>query len=437
MIDILCRLIGFGSVNYGGNRTSPGGERPAAEWVAGELRAAGYSPVILARDDAPDRANVVLRIPGRDRTLPGLLIHGHLDVVPADASEWSVDPFAGVVKDGYVIGRGSVDMLFTVASMLHLALEWAATGTGPRRNVVMAFVADEESGGEYGAHWLATAHPELFAGCEAAIGEDGAAATPVVTADGRHVLLYPVACAERGAVFMKLTATGAAGHGSRPTPDNAVRKLVDALSRLAGYSWPIQLCDVVEAQLRASADALGMTVDLDDEASVQAVVDQLGDAAGALRWTTRVSTTPTVLEAGYKVNVIPGTATAEVDVRYPPGFRDQTMATLSELVGNEVSWSAPDHGQPPQADPSSPWFAAMTDAVHRADPDGIVVPYCMGGGSDARSFAPLGIQCYGFTPLTPDPEGRRWTHIHVVDEKVPVASVLGGYEIFKDFVASV
>jgi len=436
-VALLVKLIRFGCVNSGENHTSPGGERPAAEWVAGVLRAAGYEPQVLARPDAPERANVVLRIPGSDAALPALLVHGHLDVVPADATEWTVDPFGGTIDDGYVIGRGSVDMLYTVAGMMAIALNWAEAGLKPRRDIVLAFVADEESGGECGARFLVEQHPELFAGCAAAIGEDGAAATPAIRADGRAITLYPIACAERGAIFMKLTAAGAAGHGSRPTADNAIGRLIDALYRLAHHGWPLQLSPVVEAQLRASADALGMTVDVHDEASVQAVIDQLGDAAGALRWTIRVSSTPTLLDAGYKVNVIPGVATAQADVRFPPGGLESTLAELARLIGPDVQWSYPDQGQPPQADPGSSWFAAMSDAIRRADPGGIVVPYCMGGSSDARSFATLGMQCYGFTPLTLDPQGRRPTGIHVVDERVPVASVVGGYAVLKDFLQTV
>lgn len=434
-IAILTRLIRFGSVNYGDERTI--GERAAAEWVEDVLRQAGYEPVLLARDDAPQRANVVLRIPGDDQTLPGLLVHGHLDVVPADAAEWSVDPFAGVVEDGYVIGRGSVDMLFTVASMLAAAIEWAEQNRKPHRDIVLAFVADEESGGQFGAAWLASTHPELFASCQAAIGEDGAAATLVQRVDGAPARLYPIACAERGALFLTINATGPAGHGSRPTSGNAVAKLVGALTRLATYRWPMQLSTVVKEQLRASADALGMPVDLTDEHSVQTVIDQLGDAAGALRWTIRVSSTPTMIQAGYKVNVIPGSATAQVDVRFPPGFQDLTVATLQSILGGDVEWSFPDQGQPPQADIDTTWFEAMASAIKAADPTGVVVPYCMGGSSDARSFATLGLQCYGFTPLTQDPQGRAWTGIHVVDEKVPVASMLGGHGIFAHFLTTV
>lgn len=434
-IALLTRLIRFGAVNHGDNDAV--GELEAAQWVADLLTSAGYEPQILARDDAPSRANVVLEIPGDDPSLPGLLAHGHLDVVPADAAEWSVDPFAGVIDDGYVIGRGSVDMLFTVASMLAVALEWADSGQRPRRDIVLAFVADEESGGAYGAAWLALNHPELFAGCAAAIGEDGAAATPVTAIDGTSVRLYPVACAERGALFLTVNATGRAGHGSRPGQDNAVGKVVDAMHRLGEHRWPMQLCTVVKAQLNASAQALGMVVDLADESSVQAVIDQLGDGAGALRWTIRTSSTPTMLNAGYKVNVIPGTASAQVDVRFPPGFLETTLASLETIIGGEVEWSYPEQGCPPQADPQSPWFCAMSQAIKRADPQAVVVPYCMGGSSDARSFATLGLQCYGFTPLMLDPNGRRWTGIHVVDERVPIASVVAGHAVYKDFLSAV
>jgi acetylornithine deacetylase/succinyl-diaminopimelate desuccinylase-like protein len=431
VIAVLRKLIRFAAVNYGDGVSD--GELPAANWVADVLRASGYAPQILARDDAPQRANVVLRIPGHDRTLPGVLIHGHLDVVPVDASEWDVDPFAAEIVDGYVTGRGSVDMLDTVATMLATAVEWADEGVTPARDVVMAFVADEEAGGEYGADWLVRNHANLFAGCAVAVGEDGAQFTPVMAPDGRQVRLYPIACAERGAMHSKLSVTGPAGHGSRPTKDNAVAKLVAVLNRIAEHRWPLQLSTVVAAQLQASAMALGLNVDLDDEESIAAVVDALGPAAGALRFTTRVSAALTVLKAGYKVNVIPGYAEARVDVRYPPGTYDSTLATMKDLIGDEVAWEFPAWGDPPESDPNSEWFAAMRSAILAADPQATVVPYCMGGSTDGRAFAAIGMQAFGFTPLTQAPGSRLPTHIHVANERNPVDGIVGGHAIMRAF----
>ncbi|MDR0837301.1 MAG: M20/M25/M40 family metallo-hydrolase [Propionibacteriaceae bacterium] len=431
VIAVLRRLIRFAAVNYGDGVSD--GELPTANWVAEVLRASGYEPQILARDDAPERANVVLRIPGRDRALPAVLIHGHLDVVPVEASEWSVDPFAGEIVDGYVTGRGSVDMLDTVATMLATAVEWADEGVTPTRDVVMAFVADEEAGGDYGADWLVRNHAALFAGCAVAVGEDGAQFTPVPAPDGREVRLYPIACAERGAMHSLLHVTGPAGHGSRPTRDNAVAKLVAALNRIAEYRWPLQVSPVVAAQLQASATALGLDVDLDDERSIAAVVAALGPAAGALGFTTRVSAALTVLKAGYKVNVIPGYAEARVDVRYPPGAYKTTLAAMNELIGDEVTWEFPEWGEPPESDPNSEWFAAMRAAIVAADPAAVVVPYCMGGSTDGRAFATLGMQAFGFTPLTQAPGGRLPTHIHVANERNPVDGIVGGHAIMRAF----
>lgn len=433
-IALLQQLVRFDTTNFGAGRSA--GETACAEWIAGLLRGAGYEPVLLHRADAPERANCILRVPGTDADLPGLVMHGHLDVVPCDPDEWSVDPFAGVVRDGYVWGRGVADMLDAVAMMLATLLAWADEGVRPRRDVVFAFVADEEDEGAWGAEWLVAEHPELFEGCEAAVSEDGAWCTPVVTASGETVRLYPIACAERGTLHIALTAGGVGGHGSRPSGDDAVHRLVEAVHRIGNHRWPLRLSNVVSAQIEATASALGLQVDLGDEASIQAVIDALGDAAGALRYTIRASSTPTMLEAGSKVNVVPSVARAAVDVRCPPGAVAEVEATLAELVGPDVEWAYTSHQLPVESDPDAPWMEAMRAAVAASDPEGVVVPYCMGGGTDAKAFAKLGMATYGFTPLGPDPQGRRPAGVHAADERNPVAAIEWGAVVLRRFLES-
>lgn len=434
VVDLLCDLIRFDTTNR-----APGdanGERECAESIAAHIRDAGFEPVVLAPDDAPHRASVVVRVPGVDRSLPGLLVQGHTDVVPAEAEQWSVDPFAGVVRDGFVIGRGAMDMKDTVASALATIIEWGQGGERPRRDVVFAFVADEETDGRFGAGWLVAHHPELFEGVEAAIGEDGAMYQPATAAGGSPVHLYQIACGERGVMQFRITATGRSGHGSRPTGDDAVTKLIACLYRLSQHRWPLQMSPVVEAQLRATADALGLPLDLADEASIMAVPAALGPHAGALAFTVRTSSVATIVDAGYKVNVIPDVATAEVDVRVPPGFEDEVHATLSELIGDEVEWEYTSRGDGIVAPTSGPWFDAMADALRTGDPEAVVVPYCMGGGTDAKSFSTLGIACYGFTPHTPAAVGVA-ANYHGVDERIPVEALEGGHAILHHFVTTV
>ncbi len=434
VVDLLSTLIRFDTTNWGRGRSA--GERKAATWIADRLAAAGWTPLVLARDDAPERANVVLRVPGVDRDRPALLVHGHLDVVPAAPDDWSVEPFAGVVEDGYVWGRGAADMKDMCAASLATLLRWARDGVQPERDIVFAFLADEEAGGRYGARWLVRADASLFAGVEAAIGESGGMFRWLRHGD-RSARCYPVGTAERGSMHLRLTARGAAGHASRPGPTSAVTLLIDVLHRLAHHRWPMHLSPPVRAQLAGTAEALGLAVDLDTEAGVEACLELLGHAADVAKFTVRASTTPTMLDAGYKVNVIPGVATAEVDVRCPPGFADQLEATLPGLIGDTVEYEFTSHSLPISAPMDGPWFEAIQDAVHRADPKAVVIPYCMGGGTDAKAFAPLGIAGYGFAPLGEDPQGRIRQGVHGVDERVPVASLRWGQRVLDDFLRHV
>lgn len=434
VIDALQALIRFDTTNWGGGRSA--GERECAEWIASLLIEAGYDPVVLARDDAPDRGNCVVRVRGTDAHLPGLVVHAHLDVVPAEADQWSVDPFGGIVRDGWIWGRGSVDMLDTAASVLTTLLQWSLEGVRPRRDIVVAFVADEEDAGEYGAEWLVREHADLFAGCGAAIGEDGAIAADVTASDGHIVRFYPIACAERGTMHVRLTARGSSGHASRPSGSDAVRKLVDAVHRIAHHDWPMRMSPVVRAQVQEMSAALGYPVDADDEASVLAAVAAMGPAVLPLPYTLRASATPTMLTAGYKVNVVPGIATAEIDVRCPPGAHDEVEATLIELIGPDVDWTYTAHQRPIEAPYDTEWFARMTACILRADPTGVVVPLCMGGGTDGKAFAKLGLLTYGFTPVMPDPEGRRPMNYHGVDERNTMAGVVAGQKVMRAFLES-
>ncbi len=431
-VEELCaELIRFDTTNLGDGKSLLG-ERAIAEFVAEHLTDAGQTPTILERE--PNRSNVIARINGTDPTLPPFLVHAHLDVVPADAAEWSVHPFAGEIRDGFVWGRGAVDMKDMCATLLTVVSRWAAAGTKPRRDIVLAFVADEEDRGEWGAHWLVDHHRDLFADCTAAIGESGGYTVRTTHADGTPVRLYPVATAERGTSHMRVTAHGRAGHGSRRNDDNAVITLVNALARIAAHKWPVHLTPAVHAFLDRAGPALGVDVDLDD---IDATLDRLGPARKIIENTVRNSTTPTVLSAGYKVNVIPGEASALIDTRVLPGTEEQLLAELDRLAGPAITREYIQDQAGVQAPVDSPWFTAMADALTTFDPDGIVVPFCMGGGTDAKAFAPLGIDCYGFAPLYL-PEGFHHQQMaHGVDERVPVEGLKFGVNVLDRFLSTV
>lgn len=435
VVEVLQTLLRFDTTNR-----APGdaeGELPAALWIQEQLTAAGLEPVILARDDAPHRANVVVRIPGTDPGLEGLLVHAHLDVVPAEPEQWTFDPFGGELLDGYVTGRGAMDMKDMCAMILAVLLDWAATGQRPQRDVVVAFVADEETDGAYGAQWLVENHPELFAGVTVGIGESGGVVEEHLGVAGDPVRLARIAAGERGTLHLRLTATGRSGHGSRPIEGSAVLALIDALHRIGHHPWPLHASPLVRAQLEQTAAALGLKADLTTDDGVLRTIEELGDAADAAAFTIRASTTPTVVRAGYKVNVIPGLAEAEIDVRCPPGFEAELLSTLPELVGDAVTFEHSVQESPVQAPVDGPWFEAMAAAIRHEDPDAVVVPGCLGGGTDAKAFSGLGIACYGFAPATVDPDGRRRAGMHGVDERVPVASLEGGRRILAHFLATV
>ncbi|GHF26345.1 hypothetical protein GCM10010218_03950 [Streptomyces mashuensis] len=418
-------LIRIDTTNRGGGDCR---ERPAAEYVAGCLADAGLEPVLLEKD--PGRTNVVARVPGEDRSADALLVHGHLDVVPADPAGWSTHPFSGEVRDGAVWGRGAIDMKNMDAMVLATVRAWARAGVRPPRDIVLAFTADEEDTGEPGSAYLAEKHAGLFEGCTVAIGESGGY---TFHADG-GLRLYPVAAGERGTAWLKLTARGVAGHGSKINRRNAVVNLAAAVTRIGGHRWPVRLVPTVRAALREIARVQGVPVDLDDpELDVDGLLDKLGRSAALVAATVRNSSNPTQLEAGYKVNVVPGVAVARVDGRTLPGTEEEFRATMDLLTGPDVDWELC-HGEPGLAAPvDAPVFDRMRAALERFDPQACVVPFCMSGGTDAKQFARLGVSGYGFSPVRL-PEGYDYQAMfHGVDERVPVEGLHFGVRVLDHF----
>ncbi|GHC54940.1 M20/M25/M40 family metallo-hydrolase [Streptomyces cinnamoneus] len=403
-------------------------ERPAAEYVAERLADAGVEPLLLEKE--PGRTNVVARIPGTDPGAPALLVHGHLDVVPAEPADWTVHPFSGEVRDGVVWGRGAIDMKNMDAMVLATVRAWARAGVRPPRDVVLAFTADEEDQAVPGAGFLADEHAELFEGCTVGISESGAY---TFHADG-GLRLYPVGAGERGSAWLKLTARGTAGHGSKVNARNAVVNLAAAIARIGEHRWPVRLTPTVCAALRGIAAAQG--IDADPQApgtDVDELLAKLGKAAALAAATVRNSANPTMLDAGYKINVIPGTAVGFVDGRTVPGGEEEFRTTMDLLTGPDVDWEVY-HGEVAlQAPVDGPVFARMRASLEHFDPEGRVVPFCMSGGTDAKQFSRLGIVGYGFSPLKLPPGFDYQALFHGVDERVPVEALHFGVRVLDHF----
>jgi len=399
-------------------------ERPAGEYAAEQLAGAGLEPTLLERTKG--RTNLVARIEGTDPDADALLLHGHLDVVPAQADDWTVHPFSGEVRDGVVWGRGAVDMKNMDAMILAIARSWAREGVRPRRDVVIAFTADEEDSARDGSGFLADRHAELFQGCTEGVSESGA----FTFHDGGGREIYPIAAGERGTGWLKLTARGRAGHGSKVNKENAVTRLAAAITRIGEHEWPLRPTPTVSAALTELAALYGIEGGLDD---VDALLEKLGPAAKLVEATVRGSANPTMLDAGYKINVIPGEAVAYVDGRYLPGGEDEFRATLDRLTGPDVDWEFHHREVALQAPVDSPTYAKMRAAVEEFAPEGHVVPYCMSGGTDAKQFSRLGIIGYGFTPLKL-PDGYDYQAMfHGVDERVPVEALHFGVRVLDRF----
>ncbi|MGV1005792.1 MAG: M20/M25/M40 family metallo-hydrolase [Candidatus Nanopelagicales bacterium] len=425
-ISLLGELIRCDTTNAG-DRPETVGELAAAEFCAEVLREVGYEPEPYTTV-GPARAGLVLRIPGQ---APGsadnaLLLHGHLDVVPADPRAWTHPPFAGriapdpVSGEQMLWGRGAVDMKHQVATSLAVLRHWARAGQRPRRDVVLLLLPDEEAGGRKGSHWLVEHRREVFAGVTEAVGEVGGFSTTLPDGTRR----YLVQTAEKGIAWLRLRATGTPGHGSMLNDDNAVTTLAEVVSRLGNLRFPLTLTPTTAAQLAA----LGVP----DAAELGARHRELARIVGA---TLRNTVTPTVLHAGNKVNVIPGEAFAEVDGRFLPGgnHEQELLAAVDQVLGTRVTREFINHDIAVETTFDGPTIAAMATALQAEDPAAQAIPYMLSGGTDAKAFSTLGIRCYGFAPLQL-PAGLDFGALfHGVDERVPLTGVRFGVRVLDRF----
>ena len=424
----LCRdLLRIDSSNYGDDPRST--EREAAEYTAGKLSEVGLDVELI--EPAPNRTSVFARVAGRDRSRPPLMLHGHLDVVPADAADWQQPPFSGAIADDTGVemlwGRGAIDMKDMDAMILAVVRDRLRSGRLPPRDLVLAFLADEEAGGKFGSHWLVENRPDLFDGVDAAVGEVGGFSFTVRD----DLRLYLIETAEKGIAWMRLSASGRAGHGSMVNDDNAVTRVAEAVARLGSHTFPLTLTKTV----RTFLDEVCRAMDLDPEtAEPEEVVAALGPIAPMIGNTLRHSVNPTMLEAGYKANVVPGDAHAVVDGRYLPGMRDDFLAQVDAIIGPDIvrEHLVDDIGLETAFE--GPLVEAMTSSLLAEDPGARAVPYMMFGGTDAKAFATLGIPGYGFAPLRLPPWLAFAELFHGVDERVPTDALRFGTRVLDRFI---
>ena len=418
----ICReLIQIPSVNHGDGK---GNEKEVADHVVQLLKEVGIESRIY--ESAPGRCNVIARIKGSNNKLPGLVVHGHLDVVPANSSDWSVDPFKAEIKDGYIWGRGAVDMKNMNAMILATVRNWTRNGFTPQRDIVLAFFADEEAGSIFGSHYMVDHHPEVFSGCTEAISEVGGFS--VTLSNGKR--LYLIETAEKGIHWMKLTADGRAGHGSLMNQENAVTRISEAVARIGKHQWPQRYSSTVKIFFQRIAQATGRTY---DEKDLRPLLSELGFASRMIGATLQNTANPTMLEAGYKANVIPGSASAVIDGRFIPGYEEELNETIRTLVGPDIKIETITRDRALEVSFEGDLVEQMCKSLMKHDSDAIPVPYVMSGGTDNKALSVLGITGYGFSPLKLEKDFDFMAMFHGVDERVPIEGLTFGVLVLKDF----
>ena len=388
------------------------GEAEAADYVRDSLAAVGLSCERF--EPAPRRVSLVTRLQGTDPALSPLLLHCHLDTVPAVPTDWTVDPFSGLIQDGYVWGRGAVDMKGMVAAILTVVERLAGTGTKPRRDLVLAFFADEESGGLLGARHVVEARPDLFAGCRQAIGEVGGFSQTMPSGERA----YLVATGEKGFLWAELQATGTAGHASMIHPDNAIASLARSVLALADHTFAHDVTPAMAVLLERSAGLVAAT-----PGDIEAILAGFGPLARVIRAALQDTINPTTISAGYKTNVVPGKASATVDGRFLPGHGPAFFELIHRIAGPDVTVRELLSGPALQAPLESDLMSAISGVLTAEDPGSHILPYISTPFTDAKWLSRLGIDCYGFMPMRLPADLDFTSLFHGVDERVPIAAL--------------
>lgn len=427
-IEITRDLIRIDTSNYGPSPETVG-EAEAAEYCSERLREVGWEPEVVTTT-SDDRRGLVVRIPGTDPAASGLVLHGHLDVVPAVARDWSHPPFAAEVADGFIWGRGAVDMKNMDAMILAIARHWGRTGERPRRDVVIAFFPDEEAGMVHGSQWFVENRPDLFSGVSDAIGEVGGFSLSV----SDDLRLYPIQTAEKGIKWLRLQASMRAGHGSMIHEDNAVTEIAAAVTSIGRHQWPLRRTKTVERFL----DELSQAFDVDlVDSDIDAVLQRLGTLGMLVGATLQNTANPSMLQAGYKVNVIPTDAEAFIDGRFLPGYEAEFDETIASLISDRITVEVVNEDIAIESPFDTVMFDLMASVLREEDAGARAVPYMISGGTDAKALSRLGIDCYGFSPLKMPADLDYWRLFHGVDERVPLDGLRFGVRVLQRFLMAV
>ena len=414
---LLQRLIQFDTTN------PPGNERECIAFVSDLLVEAGIESTILGK--APERPNLVARLPGQG-SAPPLLLYGHLDVVTTEGQQWTHPPFAGEEADGFIWGRGALDMKGGVAMMLAAFLRAKYEGLIPIGDLILTLVSDEEAGGDFGARYLVENHPELFSGVRYAIGEFGGF---TLYAAGRR--FYPIMVAEKQICWMKATVHGPGGHGSMPVRGGAMAKLGRLLLRLDRARLPVHVTPAARLMIEGMASAMGgisgrIFRQLTNPRLADAVLKLLGERGRVFHPLLHNTVSPTILHGSSKINVIPARASVELDGRVLPGYGpDDMVRELRRAIGGEVDIEVIRFDPGPEQ-PDMGLFPLLADILRQTDPEGIPVPFLLPGVTDARFFSKLGIQTYGYLPMVLPEDFNFMATIHGADERIPAETVSVG-----------
>jgi acetylornithine deacetylase/succinyl-diaminopimelate desuccinylase-like protein len=411
VLDIARDLIRLDTTNPGST------EERAAEYIADLLTSVGITFEVL--EPEPGRCSLIARsVTGQPAGLPPLVLHAHLDTVPVQPDGWSHDPFGADVADGFLWGRGAVDMKVAAAMLVKLQLELARDELRARRDLIVAYFADEEMGGVLGSHWVTTERPDLFAGAEVALGEIGG--FNIDLPNGRRAFL--IQTAEHGLLWIRIVVRGVGGHAAFRTSDNPLvqaARVVEAIEALKVDEQPLRATQVFEAGLSALISDGGTTPD---------------EVTPLLSLGRNTRFTPTMISAGLKPNVIPDAIELVVDCRFLPGSKEAALDAIRSVLPPEADLEVMSGFDGLESSVDAPVVDALRSVVERRYPESAVLPFVMPGGSDAQKFAAIGIHGYGFTPLVLPPAFPYIEMLHAVNERIPVEAIDHGYALLRDFV---